>query len=291
MDGGLGDLAGILKPMIAAMIKEILQQLLGGEGLKGMITGLLVGRQSGTSAAGPGRWNKRAGKGQPGPPDDADGVPVKGKGKGKGKKGGGDGLPKDKGKHNEAGSKGQGKSKDPAGDAAEWTVVNRRGGGEWLLRAGDWTDPVLDYGELVRLATDATSIVRAVALVSEEQRDTLTFDISVPGEWQGSRLAACGTPTVRQASERCAGAIGGRLTFRRQVVFTRACSVGVDPPGPKAQAAGYKVEIQKTSVIFVRFVQRYMDKEAWNQALKLPQKAPEVRAKIAVGARGTANSH
>ena len=89
MDGGLGDLAGILKPMIAAMIKEILQQLLGGEGLKGMITGLLLGRQSGTSAAGPstattsakakgrgkqdqgdgddvarpGRWNERAGKG------------------------------------------------------------------------------------------------------------------------------------------------------------------------------------------------------------------------------------
>ena len=43
MDGGLGDLAGILKPMIAAMIKEILQQLLGGEGLKGMITGCFWG--------------------------------------------------------------------------------------------------------------------------------------------------------------------------------------------------------------------------------------------------------
>ena len=52
--GLMGDLASILKPMIAEMIKEVLQELLGGDGLKSMITGLLVGRQPGALTAGSG---------------------------------------------------------------------------------------------------------------------------------------------------------------------------------------------------------------------------------------------
>ena len=149
------------------------------------------------------RWRQRRGDGDVG----ADG-PAKGKGKssgaepskGKGKSSGtelregkgkssGDEPGKGNGKSSGAEpTKGNGKSsgadagkgKSAAGqadgdaaDGGEWTVVGRRLG-DWALRAGDWSDPVLSYDELVAKASSGDAPVRAVALVSEEQRDVLT---------------------------------------------------------------------------------------------------------------------
>ncbi|CAE7715253.1 unnamed protein product [Symbiodinium sp. CCMP2592] len=180
---------------------------------------------------------------------------------GKGKSGG---DPKAKGKNADE-PRGGGK---PSGDG-EWITVGPRGGGDWQLRPSDWTDPLLSYEELVRLAAEATTVVRAVAKVSEEQKDMLVSLFRGSGRAHALLLVE-----LKQVpdSERCPGTQGGKLTFK-QVCFTRACSTGVEPPGPKVKAANSKVELQRSSVIFVRFVQRYMDKEAWSSALKMPQKA------------------
>ncbi|CAE7206863.1 unnamed protein product [Symbiodinium sp. CCMP2592] len=284
------------------MIREVLQELLNGD-LKSMITGLLVGRQPGTSRpslatppagevdedknGGKGeRWKKRrkleemAGKGHDASTAPAKGKGADGKGKnnsgepaqephhngekaaGKGKSGGADQLA---GKGKSDGNALGGATGKPDNAEAEWTVVGRRGGGDWKLRAADWSDPILSYEELVRLAAEATAVVRAVAMVNEEQRDTLCALFRGSGKGHALLLVE---PRQAPDSERCPGTIGGKLVFK-PVIFTRACSSGVDPPRPKVKAAGCKVEIQRSSVIFVRFVQRYMDKEAWGAALKL----------------------
>ena len=156
--GLMGDLASILKPMIAEMIKEVLQELLGGDGLKSMITGLLVGRQPGALTAGSGgtqsfaspkgkgkhaddgasavakagRWQRGA-KADVEGDDGQNGVSKHGGKGGQGAPGGkgngkssGDALAKGKGKDpGSAHAKGKGKGADlPDGDGGgEWTVV------------------------------------------------------------------------------------------------------------------------------------------------------------------------
>ena len=51
------------------------------------------------------------------------------------------------------------------------------------------------------------------------------------------------------------------------------CTPGVETPKPKAQAPGCKVDVLKSSVVFVRFLQRYLDKDTWSQIVKQPQRA------------------
>ena len=199
------------------------------------------------------------------------------KGKGTDGKGnsrdGGDGSAKGKGANGKGKSRDggdgsyQGKAAGDEADGGEWTVVGRRLG-DWALRAGDWSDPVLSYDELVAKASSGDAPVRAVALVSEEQRDVLTSLFRGAAKQHALLLVE---QRSGERTERCPGSCGGRLALR-QVFFTRACTPGLEPPKPRVQAAGGKLEVLKSSVVFCRFLQRYHDKEAWQQILKQPQR-------------------
>ena len=59
-EAGLGPLAGLLRPLIEQMLREVLQELLGGAELRNLFSSLLVGGQvgAGTSQA-PGRYPGR----------------------------------------------------------------------------------------------------------------------------------------------------------------------------------------------------------------------------------------
>ena len=280
-EAGLGPLAGLLRPLIEQMLREVLQELLGGAELRNLFSSLLVGGQvgAGTSQAPRalpgaadnetqetnGRWKKRRAAGadpEPGKGKSSGGEKAAGKGKsngdekaaGKGKSNGGEIL-SGKGKSN-GGEKATGKGKSnggeilagkgksngggnsadlPDGDGGgEWTVVSRRGPRDqnamWNLRSTDWSDPVTNYDDLVASASGAEETVRAVALVDEEQKETLT-----------SLYRGCGKPhalllLVLQTgpdTERCPGSVGGGALAFRQVKFTRACTPGLAPPGPE----------------------------------------------------------
>ena len=319
-EAGLGPLAGLLRPLIEQMLREVLQELLGGAELRNLFSSLLVGGQvgAGTSQAPRalpgaadnetqetnGRWKKRRAAGadpEPGKGKSSGGEKAAGKGKsngdekaaGKGKSNGGEIL-SGKGKSN-GGEKATGKGKSnggeilagkgksngggnsadlPDGDGGgEWTVVSRRGPRDqnamWNLRSTDWSDPVTNYDDLVASASGAEETVRAVALVDEEQKETLT-----------SLYRGCGKPhalllVVLQTgpdTERCPGSVGGGALAFRQVKFTRACTPGLAPPGPKTQIKAGKVELVPSAVVYVRFVQKYLEKDVWAQALKHPQR-------------------
>eukprot|EP00439_Symbiodinium_sp_Y106_P049165 s5284_g6.t1 len=149
------------------------------------------------------------------------------KGKGADGKGnsrdGGDGSAKGKGANGKGKSRDggdgsyQGKAAGDEADGGEWTVVGRRLG-DWALRAGDWSDPVLSYDELVAKASGGDAPVRAVALVSEEQRDVLTSLFRGAAKQHALLLVE---QRSGERTERCPGSCGGRLAFR-QVFFTRA---------------------------------------------------------------------
>ena len=311
--GGMGGFADMLRPLIEKMIKQILEEILGGGALKQMVAGMLTTSSAGSSAAlvegdivqakgagknkrvegdphveGKGghqqRWNKRGKDHDGGGGDNAgqkgsdkkDGngggsAPGKGKGKASGKDGGsGDGTkPAGKG---DAKAQGKTRSKGKAQqgeDDGDWTQVVRKTAGEWQLRATDWSDPVVSYDDLVAKATGEGDLVRAIAVLNEEQKET------VLSLYRGSGKAhALLIVELKQSpdAERCPGAIGGRLVFR-QAIFTRAFSPGLQAPQPKVKAPGCKVEVLKSSVVLVRFLQRYLDKDAWTQIVKQPQRA------------------
>ena len=310
-------LASMLRPMIMQLLKEVLRDLLEGDGLRTMLTGMLVGQQpvtfssrastvtpqadddarakgKGTNAGAAdgdkdakGRWrrgrdnadasDKAKGKGKkvenggakgkghtkegdPGPGDGKSTKGGRGKSDGKSKEGGpSTGGGKSKG----GGSKGLGKAKDA--DDGGWETIPVR---DWKLRDGDWSDAVLDYDALVAKASSSDDVVRAVAKVDEDQCETLLSLFRGSGKPHALLLvvARSGSDT-----ERCPGAVAGRLTFR-QVHFTRAHSPGLQPPGPKTQAAAAKVEVLRNSVVFVRFVQKYLEKDQWTQVTKNPQR-------------------
>eukprot|EP00439_Symbiodinium_sp_Y106_P074491 s346_g14.t1 len=244
--GLMGDLASILKPMIAEMIKEVLQELLGGDGLKSMITGLLVGRQPGALTAGSGgtqsfaspkgkgkhaddgasavakagRWQRGA-KADVEGDDGQNGVSKHGGKGGQGAPGGkgngkssGDALAKGKGKDpGSAHAKGKGKGADlPDGD----------GGGEWTV----------------------------------EQKEILTSLYRGCGKSHALLLAVLQTGSD---TERCPGSVGGALA--RQVRFTRACTQGLTAPGPETQIKAGKVDLVQSAVVYVRYVQKYLEKD------------------------------
>eukprot|EP00439_Symbiodinium_sp_Y106_P035059 s1179_g4.t1 len=281
-EAGLGPLAGLLRPLIEKMLREVLQELLGGAELRNLFSSLLVGGQVGaltsqTSRATPGaddnetqelngRWKKRR----------ATGAEMVDKGAGRGRAGGDDPVP-GKGKSS-GGEKAAGKGKSNGDEKA--AGKGKSNGGEilrgprdqnatWSLRSTDWSDPVTNYDDLVASASGAEETVRAVALVDEEQKETLT-----------SLYRGCGKPhalllVVLQTgpdTERCPGSVGGGALAFRQVKFTRACAPGLAPPGPKTQIKVGKVELVPSAVVYVRFVQKYLEKDVWAQALKHPQR-------------------
>ena len=207
---GMGGFADMLRPLIEKMIKQILEEILGGGALKQMVAGMLTTSSAVPSAAlvegdtvqakgagknkradeaphveGKGdqqqRWNKRgkdhggAGGGNVGQKGSGkkDGE-SKGKGKAAGKDGGasdgtksnGDGDAKPQGK-----AKGKGKAKQENDDGE--IQVTRKSAGDWKLREADWADPVLSYDTLIQKANGEDALVRAVALLDEEQRETV----------------------------------------------------------------------------------------------------------------------
>ncbi|CAE7298517.1 unnamed protein product, partial [Symbiodinium microadriaticum] len=89
--------------------------------------------------------------------------------------------------------------------------------------------------------------------------------------------------TGGEGTERCPGMVAGSLAFR-QVKFTRAATPGMEMLGPKAQARANKVDPVATAVLYVRFVQRFLDQQAWAVAVKQPEKAAlELLAKGRIG--------
>ena len=286
---GCSDLAAMLRPMIMGMIREILQEILGGGGLKEMITGLLVGGQAGTSTRlapratlieGDGvadelqgqRWQKR----RTGGGERSENAIGKGNSAGKGQSGSENATGKSNGGENPTGrssgdAMAKGKGKDPGsahtkGKGADlpdgdgggaWTVVSRRAPkdphAEWKLRSTDWSDPVVSYDDLV---------------VDEEQKEILTSLYRGCGKSHALLLAVLQTGSE---TEHCPGSVGGTLAFR-QVRFTRACTPGLTAPGPKTQIKAGKVELVQSAVVYVRYVQKYLEKDVWAQALKHPQR-------------------
>ena len=147
--------------------------------------------------------------------------------------------------------------------------MSRRKVQQWALRQQDWSDPVIDCSSLVAKASGSDEVVRAVALVDEGEKDTLLTLFRGSGKSHALLLVeiSSGLDTAS-----CPGAVGSKLVFK-QVKFTRGCTPGLDPPGPKAKAPGAKLDVVKNEVVFVRFLQRYMEKEAWSAAAKQPQRA------------------
>ena len=100
-------------------------------------------------------------------------APNNGKGKAAGKDGGDGAKPSGDGDAN-AQNKAKGKRKAKQDeDAGEWTRVTRKPAGERKLRDADWADPVLGYDSLIQMANGEDALVRAVALLDEEQRETV----------------------------------------------------------------------------------------------------------------------
>lgn len=106
--------------------------------------------------------------------------------------------------------------------------------------------------------------VKAVAVVNEEQRETIMTLFKGCGKAHALLLVDL---QHGDRTERCPGAIGGRLVFK-QVAFTRACSAGLDAPRPKVQIVGGRVGLQKNLVV----LRRFLDKDTWNQVFKAPQR-------------------
>ena len=53
IEGGGGGIAAMLRPMLEKMIKEIVMEIFGTGGLKGMLAGMLVGEQPASSSRAP----------------------------------------------------------------------------------------------------------------------------------------------------------------------------------------------------------------------------------------------
>ena len=301
--GGIGNLASMLRPLLEKMMNEILMEILGGKALQGIVAGMLTGEQPATSLRHRG-WNllramrcQRSSGARDGESAEAKELAMilRGRALTKGlmmmwghpkatqraSKGGGEAGSRSKGqgqqsdKHKAKGkNKGKGSGSAPpeaADDGGGWTTVNRRPVGEWSLRAVDWSDPdpVLDYETLIANASGDDEVVRAAAIADEEQRETLLSLFRGSGTAHALLMVTTAQST---GTERWFGEIGGKLVFR-QVVLTRACLPGLQPPQPKVQALGGKVEVLKSSVIFVKFMQLFCDKEQWSQFVKQLQRA------------------
>ena len=325
--GGLGDLAGMLRPLIEQVLREVLRDLLGGQGMKQMLAGLLTGGlgaptlRSSTAAPSVGevatdngvgkgeRWKKRRKleeDGQPKGKGKADGM-----GPSKGAKG--DGQPKGKGqnasetapgKGKNAGETAPGKGKNAGGEAAQGKGMNAGGeaapgkgksaggqaalgkgksaGGElegagvwetvpskkWTLRPEDWSAPLMSYDELVgAFAKGGGTAIKAVALVTEEEHETLRTLL------RGATLAHAVLLVAldKESQQRCPGVCGHRLTFRT-VRYHTSHTAGLVPPQPKAVVAKQKIEPKASSVLYIRYYQKYMSTDRWKDVKKNPQR-------------------
>ena len=231
--------------------------------------------QDGEKAAGKGRnegGEKAAGKGK-----NAGGEKAVGKGKhaagdgvGKGKGGGEVQPPKGRGRGADEGGavKGKGKStgdKPTDDDDGGWQEVPGR---QWSLRAGDWTDPVMKYDEVVKaFASEGTDAVKAVVLATPEQRETLRTLLRGTARTHAVLIV---TPD-KEAAQKCPGVCGGRVIYRTVAVH-ESFTAELAKPQPKAMAAKVKLEQQASTVIYIRYHQRYMATERWKEVQHNPQK-------------------
>ena len=220
--------------------------------------------------------------------------PAKGKGKhieqhagpmkGKGKTAETDGTHKGKGKGHETrplkghgkGADGDGESKgkgkaasraagQPDEDESSWEIVP---GKQWTLRSGDWTDPVLTYEEVIQaFAKEDSAAVKAVVLTTPEQRDTMQTLLRGTSKAHAVLIV---TPD-KAATQKCRGVSGGRVSYRTVAVH-ESYTAGLEKPQPKAMAKAIRLEQKATTVIYVRFFQRYMTAEKWREAHRNPQR-------------------
>ena len=295
-EGGASDfgLMAMFRPLIEKLLRDILQEFLKGDAIKGLLQDMLAGvaakggEELTSSAQAPdvgnahGKADKGKGKGKSkqGVENSGGGDTIKGepKGKIKGKQGAGDSSghgnvraePKSNDKDGKGEGKGSGKPRKEGGSSAEdgsWETVPVRG--HWELRAEDWDAPVKTYAEVVDEIGAATAVYKAVLLCNEEQRETCMSILKGTSKQYGVLIVV-----VKKAekSEMCPGVLGKKLTFR-QVEFTRCFSNGVAPPGAKHQTGACKMEKVASSVVYVRYFQRFMAKSAWESVLAAPQRA------------------
>ena len=311
--GGFGDLAGMLRPLIEQVLREVLRDLLGGQGMKQMLAGLLTGGL-GTATSRPStvapsvgeaatdgnvgkgeRWKKRRKleeSGQPKGKGKADDGQSKGKGKnaseiasgkgknaseavpGKGKNAGEAASGKGKnaseaaqGKGKNAGQAVQGKGRNAGGEpdgAGSWETVPSK---KWALRPEDWSAPLMSYDELLgAFAKGGGAAIKAVALVTEEELETLCTML------RGATLAHAVLLVAldKESQQRCPGVCGHRLLFRT-VRYHTSHTAGLVPPQPKAVVAKQKIEPKASSVLYIRYYQKYMSTDRWKDVKKNPQ--------------------
>ena len=231
----------------------------------------------GEKAAGKGKndgGEKAAGKGK-----NAGGEKAGGKGKnaggesvGKGKGSGGEVQPpKGRGRGAEDGgdAKGKGKASGAKPDVEAdggWQEVPSR---QWELRAEDLTEPVLSYDAVVgAFAADSTDAIKGVVLVDAERAETLKTLLRGTSKAHAVLLVV----PDREAKHRCPGSAGGKVTYR-QVSLHESFTAGLCQPQPRALAKVAKLEPKKSSVVYVRYLQRYMTPERWKEVKRNPQVA------------------
>ena len=296
---GMGDFAGMLRPIIEKLIRQVLKEILGGSAMKQMVAGMIAPTALSSSVAPvegdevpltskSERWKKRRrteqadasqplgkGKGGDGKGKNSGGEnPAKGKASdGKGKNSGGENPAKGKASEGkgtntggEAMAKGNGKSAGGEFEGAgAWETVPSK---KWTLRAEDWTAPLMSYDELVgAFAKGGGAAIKAVALVTEEELETLCTLL------RGATLAHAVLLVAldKESQQRCPGVCGHRLLFRT-VRYHTSHTAGLVPPQPKSVVAKQKIEPKASSVLYIRYYQKYMSTDRWKDVKKNPQR-------------------
>ena len=129
--------------------------------------------------------------------------------------------------------------------------------------------PVLTYEEVIQpsFAKEDSAAVKAVVFATPEQRDTLQTLLRGTGRAHAVLIV---TPD-KAATQKCPGVSGGRVTYRTVAVH-ESYTNGLTKPQPRAMAKAVKLEQKTSTVIYVRYFQRYMVAEKWKEAHRNPQR-------------------
>ena len=154
-------------------------------------------------------------------------------------------------------------------DQGSWQQVSRKPPQEvWALRAEDWDSPVIEYNDVADNLDKTTGVFKAIVLCTEEQVAALSTLLQGSGKVHGITAVVI---TNNVADERCPGACGHKLVFKR-VRYTHVQSPGQTRPMPKVLGAKLaKVAPEPTVVLYARFYKHFVTPAAWDSILKTPQ--------------------
>eukprot|EP00435_Cladocopium_sp_Y103_P010512 s3889_g2.t1 len=250
--GGI-DLAGMIRPLLEKMLKDVLRQILGGQGLGTLFSGL-VGHQN--------KLKKKTKK----PKYDPTKRGCVGKAQIQQCKAT-DTAPTETRRADKGKGKAKGKGKDRSD---EWTLVQRKQPqGEWQLRQKDWDCDIVKYDQVAQKLRDATSTLKAVVLVTNEQVEVLKTILEGGSQAYGITAVVVGNA---EGAEKIPGEIQGKLSFKTCNVW-QLWSTGVQcPRAPGGTADAFKVKPKEIVVLAARIYERLVSQDTWTDAKRAPQK-------------------